>query len=1017
MKIRTNTPGLRTLNRNSKTVKSLKKNLEKLSSGLRINNAADDAAGLAVSERMRGNITETDRCQDNVQEGVELARIADGALSEINDMLCRAKGLCLQAANGTYDEQERASISQELNSLFEEINRISESSYYNSIQLFRSRVETPPPPPPEQTYYYEIVEDVQHLEPGQLQLWGGMEFINPGSFERAPEPQAATAEFQLDSVVQLDDVNTLDGTSVKIGKNTYYFTKNKNLSPGYDGTPSDSDYYNEFKIDLTRYGTVEDALKALTMAPEVDSVSLDPDTRTVTMTAVCGDLRSQIEADGRVDTIITPGGNGEISNGVVMQNPSGGAPIQQVDGSSVQNNTPKYSGTLTVSYSLSRLNNKTLTATDITNAAGNSLYIYTSGGSKSVSLNGLFTEGMTQEQVANALIAKINGETIGKYTCSASFDSTKGALDITLQGGPETAVSAYVTENTKYVSGSYDYGTAWTASALPISTSSAGNESGTEITITVPSASNVPFGFKLGSQYYLYYDKTKNQLTDATHTLTQYSTSMPKTYNINDIGDVQKHINDLVLSYAKSLPQSDIKSITQNGNQVKIQTYFGGSVNVQASGASITVTPYSYTPGTGGTSPVLNGSTNYFQQDVAVSFDLGGSPSALAGKGFSVGGNKIEFTNGKGLSSDYRDVDVSGFTTLEQVRQAVENLLPSTYKVGLSGSAMTITQKRSASSSSSIKVTDGELGIVDGGSVTFSGGVNAGHSHKELDFSSINKDNLNDLLGKGFRINCATCSGEYINVMFCWTNDGSIPKTFEREDPETKQMRTIHNIPVELSKVKSGDKIVESIVEQVRPSLKHYTDVDIGDPPTTLIAMDKRIGDVVNNGQLYLGRVQTGVETNFVYTYEVKAIPDPMDPPEEPVRATDVKIFTGSNAKEPYIYIRLPHIDSETLKLYAGEVDLTEQDPLELMERVDKANLKISSARGAIGADYNRLEHAFQALGQEKVQLTEAESRIRDADMAALMMENVKLQILTQSQHSMLAQANQLPQQALQLLQ
>ncbi len=87
------------------------------------------------------------------------------------------------------------------------------------------------------------------------------------------------------------------------------------------------------------------------------------------------------------------------------------------------------------------------------------------------------------------------------------------------------------------------------------------------------------------------------------------------------------------------------------------------------------------------------------------------------------------------------------------------------------------------------------------------------------------------------------------------------------------------------------------------------------------------------------------------------------------------------------------------------------------MGRVDKANIAIADARGTIGADYNRLEHASQDIGQANIQLTEAESRIRDADMAELMMENVKLQILSQAQQSMMAQANQVPQGVLQLLQ
>ena len=86
------------------------------------------------------------------------------------------------------------------------------------------------------------------------------------------------------------------------------------------------------------------------------------------------------------------------------------------------------------------------------------------------------------------------------------------------------------------------------------------------------------------------------------------------------------------------------------------------------------------------------------------------------------------------------------------------------------------------------------------------------------------------------------------------------------------------------------------------------------------------------------------------------------------------------------------------------------------MERIDTANNAISKARGILGADQNRLEHTANSLACEDENLTAAESRIRDADIAELMMNYTKLQIQIQAQQSMLAQANQQPQGVLQLL-
>lgn len=112
------------------------KNLEKLSSGYRINRAADDAAGLAISERMRAQITGLDRASENAQDGISLVQTGEGALTEVHSMLDRMAELATQAANGTYDnEVDRANLQDELDSLKGEIDRIAESTNFNGINL------------------------------------------------------------------------------------------------------------------------------------------------------------------------------------------------------------------------------------------------------------------------------------------------------------------------------------------------------------------------------------------------------------------------------------------------------------------------------------------------------------------------------------------------------------------------------------------------------------------------------------------------------------------------------------------------------------------------------------------------------------------------------------------------------------------------------------------------------------------------------------------------------------------
>ncbi|MCM3024047.1 flagellin N-terminal helical domain-containing protein [Heyndrickxia ginsengihumi] len=111
------------------------KSMAKLSSGLRINSAADDAAGLAISEKMKGQIRGLDQASRNAQDGQSMIQTAEGALSETTDILQRMKELATQAANGTLAESDRQNIQDEVNQLNDEIDRISTSTQFNTKNL------------------------------------------------------------------------------------------------------------------------------------------------------------------------------------------------------------------------------------------------------------------------------------------------------------------------------------------------------------------------------------------------------------------------------------------------------------------------------------------------------------------------------------------------------------------------------------------------------------------------------------------------------------------------------------------------------------------------------------------------------------------------------------------------------------------------------------------------------------------------------------------------------------------
>ncbi|NKI20930.1 flagellin FliC [Paenibacillus dendritiformis] len=111
------------------------KTMEKLSSGFRINRAADDAAGLAISEKMRFQIGGMNQAMRNAQDGISLIQTAEGALTEVHSMLQRLNTLANQSATGTYDAKDRENTQKEVNALLAEIDNIASSTKFNGIEL------------------------------------------------------------------------------------------------------------------------------------------------------------------------------------------------------------------------------------------------------------------------------------------------------------------------------------------------------------------------------------------------------------------------------------------------------------------------------------------------------------------------------------------------------------------------------------------------------------------------------------------------------------------------------------------------------------------------------------------------------------------------------------------------------------------------------------------------------------------------------------------------------------------
>ena len=123
------------------TQSTLSKSTEKLSSGYRVNRAADDAAGLAISEKMRRQVRGLTQAVRNAQDGISMAQTAEGAMNEVHDMLQRMNELATQSANGSLQSEDRGYIQMEVNQLVSEINRVATTTTFNERKLLQGSLK------------------------------------------------------------------------------------------------------------------------------------------------------------------------------------------------------------------------------------------------------------------------------------------------------------------------------------------------------------------------------------------------------------------------------------------------------------------------------------------------------------------------------------------------------------------------------------------------------------------------------------------------------------------------------------------------------------------------------------------------------------------------------------------------------------------------------------------------------------------------------------------------------------
>lgn len=135
LRVNTNIASINAQRNTAQVTNRLARNYQRLSTGLRISTAADDAAGLAISERLRSQVRSISQASRNANDGISLVQVGEGALNEVSNILVRLRELAIQSANGSASTADKETIKEEFSSLVNEINRIAQSTEFNGIRL------------------------------------------------------------------------------------------------------------------------------------------------------------------------------------------------------------------------------------------------------------------------------------------------------------------------------------------------------------------------------------------------------------------------------------------------------------------------------------------------------------------------------------------------------------------------------------------------------------------------------------------------------------------------------------------------------------------------------------------------------------------------------------------------------------------------------------------------------------------------------------------------------------------
>jgi len=1078
MRIYHNIPALNAWRNSTLTSTAMSRSLERLSTGLRINRAADDAAGLAISEKMRAQIRGLEQASRNAQDGISLIQTAEGALNETHSILQRMRELAVQAANDTYTSTDRAEIQKEIDQLVEEVDRIAATTEFNNKKLLDGTTSALVSTDKLSTKVY-MRDGLRVLDEFGQKAAGG------GNYKLSITAEAGVNEVQKSDIfkikhegssVDVDEVqagaydvasqNAEWGIDLSSKENLYTSTRTFRISFEADGTTyttNDINFTGAYSANLVsgiRSGLAATSTAFTTGTFDVQGTSLSTlsvtfqsalATTTITnFQLVDGSTSSAGMTVGATEGFISldiaggPGAVAELSGtataNILIRAVETGVTtsirVQLMGGSAASSYmadpntvvivlTGATAASDTVDLIQSALDTLINSSAYTVTLSGDGSY----SGGEGVDVSGyqVASVAITIESTAGASAHTVSVNLISG-TSSSYFDSASYTVYVSLgTSGTTIAVSSMATIIQSALDSATAIGTYIVSAQISgFFTAGTDNQTATVTGASDAASTSETQAAHLSGAVNEIQNVTVEGATGGTFTLT---------HTVSEVQNLAVGTADGTFTFTVGTATTSALDESASASAIQaalegLNTVGSGNVTVESTGTGAFRIRFDGSIGASGmtvsavsASATLTLSTAYAQAEtgeIAYNATAAQVESALASLSTIGTGNvtvamsgdswQVTFTGTQGgLEQNLLEIDggdlikapgeIGDLATGDTKLYDIDRFWDSSGNFILE-TPQTITLVQGDGSKATFTLSEADT--IDDVVAKLNTAIGEGLGQLDVDaLTSANATNFVSYVEEGEEDadGLESVAGTFVIRSAIAGNEGKI--TFVGDDA------TINALSL-------------TVIQNAR---NNYYEVDVMEAHTgTVVAEDVKLAE-----NKLVGIVHTNVDVQFASSEGIQVSWD-----------ADEKnfVFAGGSAFTTATYV---HLADRTMVLHIGAnqkqdigtgIGNMSADALGIsgvqvtsnglankaIGLLDNAISTVSSERAKLGALQNRLDHTINNLGVSMENLTAAESRIRDADMAKEIMEFTKLQILLQSANAMLGQANQLPQNVLQLL-